>query len=281
VTLQKERVVEVDSIRVHRIDTGRITLNVREIGKGPVAIFLHGITSNSAVFDPLLLNLKDHFRCISVDQRGHGLSDKPDSGYGAKDYTDDLAALIQTLNAGPAIVIGNSLGSRNGVEVAARYPELIRCVIAIDFTPFIEEEVLDALEERVNAGDRLFGSRQEIEEYLRNRYPLMPPDAVKRRAISAYKEVGGGLKPLASPKAMTLTATGLRDDFEPAFKNVKRPVLVVRGELSKFVTANALEKSRKLRPDLPVYVVPGVDHYVNEEAPELISKAVLDFVAKN
>ena len=108
---------QVDSIRVHRIDTGRITLNVREIGEGPVAIFLHGITSNSAVFDPLLLNLKDHFRCISVDQRGHGLSDKPDSGYGAKDYTDDLAALIKTLNAGPAIMVG----TRSAHAMASRW----------------------------------------------------------------------------------------------------------------------------------------------------------------
>jgi 2-(acetamidomethylene)succinate hydrolase len=272
---------EVGSIRIHRIDTGRITLNVREIGKGPVAIFLHGITSNSAVFDPILLNLKDHFRCISVDQRGHGLSDKPESGYGAKDYSEDLAALIKTLNAGPAIVIGNSLGARNGVEVAARSPALIRCVVAIDFTPYIEKEVLDALETRVNAGDRIFKSRQEIEEYLHDRYPLMPPDAVKRRAASAYREAEGGLKPLASSKAMALTAAGLRDDFEPAFKNVKRPVLVVRGQLSKFVSTAALEKSRKLRPDLPVLVVEKVDHYVNEEAPDEITKAVLDFVAKN
>ena len=54
-----------------------------------------------------------------MDQRGHGLSDKPDSGYGAKDYTDDLVALIKTLNAGPAIIVGHSLGARNGVEVAA------------------------------------------------------------------------------------------------------------------------------------------------------------------
>jgi 2-(acetamidomethylene)succinate hydrolase len=272
---------ETGSIRVHRIDTGRITLNVREIGKGPVAIFLHGITSNSAVFDPILLNLKDHFRCISVDQRGHGLSDKPETGYGARDYSEDLAALIRTLNAAPAIVVGNSLGARNGVEVAARSPELIRCVVAIDFTPYIEKEVLDALETRVNAGDRIFKSRQEIEDYLHDRYPLMPPDAVKRRAMSAYREAEGGLKPLASSKAMALTATGLRDDFEPAFKTAKRPVLVVRGQLSKFVSPAALEKSRKLRPDLPVLVVENVDHYVNEEAPDVITKAILDFVAKS
>jgi 2-(acetamidomethylene)succinate hydrolase len=273
--------VTFNSIRVHRIDTGRITLNVRELGEGPIAIFLHGITSNSAVFDPLLVNLKNHFRCIAVDQRGHGLSDKPDVGYGAREYSDDMIALIKTLNAGPAIIVGNSLGSRNAIETAARAPELVRAVVAIDFVPFIETEVLDALETRVNAGDRTFKSREEIEAYLRDRYPLMPPDAVHRRAMTAYKQVDGGLKPLASPRAMALTASGLREDLAPAFKSVTRPVLVVRGALSKFVTAAAFEKAHQLRPDLPKLVVEHVDHYVNEEAPDFVSKAILDFIARN
>jgi 2-(acetamidomethylene)succinate hydrolase len=273
--------VDFNSIRVHRIDTGRITLNVREIGEGPVAIFLHGITSNAAVFDPVMLNLKNHFRCISVDQRGHGLSDKPDTGYSALDFSEDTAALIETLNAGPAVIVGNSLGARNGVETAVLRPDLVRAVVAIDFTPYIETEVLDALESRVNAGDRMFKSRDEIEEYLRNRYPLMPADAVRRRAMSAYQQVDGGLRPLASPKAMALTAIGLREDLVPAFQKVKRPVLVVRGALSKFTSAAAFEKTRKLRPDLPTLVVEHVDHYVNEEAPDFISKAILDFVSKH
>jgi 2-(acetamidomethylene)succinate hydrolase len=270
-----------DSIRMHRIDVGRIALNVREVGQGTPAIFLHGITSNSAVFEPLLLNLKNHFRCIAVDQRGHGLSDKPDDGYGAKDYAEDILALIKKLNVGPAIVVGHSLGARNGIEATAMAPELIKCLVAIDFTPFIEEDVFDALETRVNAGDRVFKSREEIEVYLHDRYPLMPPDAVKRRAMSAYGEVNGGLKPLASARAMASTASGLRADLEPAFKSVRRPMLVVRGALSKLVSAAALEKSRRLRPDVPVLVVDGADHYVNEEAPDVITKAILDFAARD
>ena len=79
---------------------------------------------------------------------------------------------------------------------------------------------------------------------------------------------------------MAQTATGLREDLEPAFKAVNRPVLAVRGAVSKFVSAAALEKTRKLWPDLPLLVVEGTDHYVNEEKPEVVSQAILDFVAK-
>ena len=271
--------VQVETTRMRRIDTGRITLNVRETGEGPVAIFLHGITSNGAVWEPVTAALKSRMRCFAVDQRGHGLSDKPDSDYGAAGYSKDVLALIETLDAGPAIIVGHSLGARNGVVAAMLRPDLVRAVIAIDFTPFIEVEVLDALESRVNAGDRTFASREEIADYLHGRYAMMPPEAVRRRAYSAYQEIPGGFRPLASPKAMAQTATGLREDLEPAFKAVSRPVLIVRGAVSKFVSAAALEKTRKLRPDLPALVVEGTDHYVNEEKPKVVSQAILDFVA--
>jgi 2-(acetamidomethylene)succinate hydrolase len=266
--------------RVHRIDVGRLTLNVREVGAGPLMIFLHGITSNSAIWDPIALALKGSFRCIAVDQRGHGLSDKPATGYRANDYAGDVAALIGKLNVGAAIVVGNSLGARNAVATAVLRPDLVTSVVAIDFTPFIEVEIMDALETRVKAGDRSFASQAEIETYLRDRYPLMPPYAVTRRATSAYETVDGRLRPRAMPKAMADTVDGLREELETAFQKVTRPVLVVRGAESKFVTAAALEKTRKLRPDLPVLVVPKVDHYVNEEAPEIMTQAILDFAAK-
>jgi 2-(acetamidomethylene)succinate hydrolase len=272
---------KTDSIRVHRIDAGRITLNVREIGDGPLAIFLHGITSNSAVWEPQLLALQDELRCVAVDQRGHGLSDKPPVGYGAKDSAADIVALIQTLNAGPAFIVGHSLGARNGVEAAVMAPELVRGVVAIDFTPYIETEVLDQLAERVNGGDRLFASQKDIEDYLQGRYAMMPPEAVRIRARTAYRQVEGGFRPLASAGAMSQTAEGLREDLVPAFTSVTRPVLVVRGALSKLVSAQALEKTRRLRPDLPVLVVDNTDHYVNEEAPELMTQAIRDFISKN
>lgn len=265
------------TIRVHRVETGRITLNVREVGAGPLAIFLHGITSNAAVWDPIILALSDEFRCVAVDQRGHGLSDKPEDGYSANDFAKDVLALIRTLNAGPAVIVGHSLGARNAVVAATIEPDLVASVVAVDFTPYIETEVLDALESRVNGGDRLFRTREEIEAYLRDRYAKMPDDAIRRRAMTAFKEVDGGFRPLADPKAMALTAKGLREDLEPAFKKLVRPTLVVRGAESKLVSEAALEKTRRLRPDLPVLVVENTDHYVTEESPEVSIKAIREF----
>ncbi|PTE11104.1 alpha/beta fold hydrolase [Mesorhizobium helmanticense] len=261
-----------------RIDIGRITLNVREKGNGPSMLFFHGITSNSAVFEPLMARLSDRFTTIAVDQRGHGLSAKPESGYEADDYADDIAGLLRTLDRGRAILVGHSLGARNSVTAAAKYPDLVRSVVAIDFTPYIETEVFDALEARVVAGDQLFDNVAAVEAYLARRYPNIPADAIKIRAQSGYQTVEGGLRPLASAAAMAQTARGLRSDLAAAFREVTKPVLIVRGEASKLVSAAALAKTSRLRPDLPVVVVPGADHYVNEVSPEITLKAITNFI---
>ena len=261
-----------------RVETDRIVLNVRESGAGPLMLFFHGITSNSAVFAPLMARLSDRFTTVAVDQRGHGLSDKPASGYEANDYADDIASLIRTLGRGPAILVGHSLGARNSVTVAARNPELVRSVIAIDFTSYIETEALDALESRVNAGDRIFRDVEAVQAYLAGRYPNIPADAIRVRAESGYQQVEGGLRPLASPSAMAQTAKGLRADLTQAYRDVAKPVLIVRGEESRLVSAAALAKTSRLRPDLPVVVVPGADHYVNEVCPEITLKAITNFI---
>ncbi|WP_245413636.1 alpha/beta fold hydrolase [Mangrovicella endophytica] len=267
-----------DCSHLRHIDTGRISLHVRDRGEGPLMLFFHGITSNSAVFEPMMAKLSKRFRTIAVDQRGHGLSDKPESGYAADDYAGDIAGLIRALDAGPAILVGHSLGSRNSVTAAAKYPDLVRSVVAIDFTPFIETEVFDTLEARVNAGDQLFEDLGAVEAYLAARYPNIPADAIRIRARSGYGQTDGGLRPLASPSAMAQTVTGLRADLTPAYSDVKRPVLIIRGQDSKLVSAAALAATSRLRPDLPVVVVPGADHYVNEVSPDITLKAITNFI---
>lgn len=267
-----------DGTSSRRIEAGGIALNVREAGSGPLMLFFHGITANSAVFAPLMAQFSNRFTTIAVDQRGHGHSDKPDSGYEADDYARDIAGLIHSLGRGPAILVGHSLGSRNSVTAAAKHPDLVRSVVAIDFTPYIEADVFDVLEARVNAGSRIFENLEAVEAYLAARYPNMPAAAVKIRAESGFHTVDGGLAPLASPTAMAQTVTGLRSDLTRAYRDVSRPVLIVRGERSKLVSAAALARTSRLRPDLPVVVVPDADHYVNEVSPDITLKAITNFI---
>jgi 2-(acetamidomethylene)succinate hydrolase len=257
----------------------RLTLHGVTAGRGPLALMFHGITGNGYVFLPVIERLAAEFRCIAFDQRGHGRSGKPAAGYAAADYAGDIAALVRHFDAGPALVIGHSLGARNGLVAAARHPELVTAVVALDFTPYIETEVFDALDARVAGGDQVFAGSDAACAYIKGRYARFGPGAVDRRVRYGMVAVAGGLRPLADPHAIRATSTGLREDLAGVLKQVQVPTLLVRGADSKLVSPAAWARTKALRPDLPAIEIPGVDHYIQEEDPEAVVRAIRSFWA--
>lgn len=244
-----------------------VSLCYRDTGTGPPVIMLHGTTASLGVWEPIAARTSRRARVVAVDQRGHGRSDKPIDGYAASDYCDDLLALVTELGCAPAIVVGHSLGARNAVVFAAAHPSLVLGVVAVDYTPGIEPEVLDELEARVRGGDRIFGGRSEIADYVRQRYPLISFDAVQRRVDYGYHRSGEVYLPWADPSAMVQTVEGLRTDFADAFQQVHVPMTVLRGERSRLVSDAAFRRATAARPDIRAVVVPGADHYIPEVAP--------------
>jgi 2-(acetamidomethylene)succinate hydrolase len=217
--------------------------------------------------------LAARFRITCIDQRGHGRAPKPATGYAGEDYARDLNEVLLE----KTLLIGHSLGARNALVAGGRYPEKVAAVVAIDFTPYIEREVFDALDSRVAGGGRDFASPEEVRKYLRQRYPRLPADAIERRARHGYECVDGKWRPLALPAAMRQTCAGLREDLSSTLKDIKAPVLLLRGEDSKLVSREAWAKTRALRPDIPAHEISDADHYVPEEQPAAVAAAVLDF----
>ena len=244
-----------------------------EAGAGPLVVCMHGITANAYVFEPILQLLANDFRVVSIDQRGHGRSGRPER-YEAEDFADDVGALVDELASGPAVLLGHSLGARNAFVAANLHPRQVRSVVAVDFTPFIEPRVLEELESRVKGGDRTFADLGEVERYLSQRYPLLPPDAIRRRARHGYRETKDGYRPLADARAMALTAAGLKASLESTVESLHHRTILVRGAHSKLVSAEAFARTRDLRPDLEAAEVADADHYVPEEQPAAIAELV-------
>ena len=166
-------------MRVETFDCplGSVTLHAIAMGKGPLAILLHGITANAHVFLPLMERLAGRFRLVSIDLRGHGRSSKPATGYAAKDFADDIEALIRHLDRGPALLIGHALGARDAFVAGARDNGLVSGVVAIDFTPFIDEQVFGGTRTSATATGCLPTPRPSRPRC--RRYPLTPPDAIE------------------------------------------------------------------------------------------------------
>ena len=96
-------------------------------------LLVHGLASNARMWDGVAreLDALGH-PVIAIDQRGHGRADKPDDGYDFATLTEDLVAVIDEMDIDPPIVVGQSWGGNVVLELAARHPDRVRGVVAVD-----------------------------------------------------------------------------------------------------------------------------------------------------
>jgi 2-(acetamidomethylene)succinate hydrolase len=258
---------------------GEVDLAFHVAGAGMPVVLLHGTSANHAVWQPVADAVADQALVVSLDQRGHGRSGKPETGYDGDSFARDVVAVLDRLQLTRAVLVGHSLGARNAWVAAAHYPERVAGVLAIDYVPYVEPDVLDALQTRVAGGDRVFADVPEIESYLQGRYPKMPRDAVARRARWGYeKRDDGGWIPLAPGWALDQVVDGFRTAWEEEFLGMPQPLVCMRGGASAVVSRAAWARARTARPDVRWVDVADADHYVPEERPALVSDEILRLV---
>src|SRR5262249_31559341 len=131
-----------------RLPTSTAELYAIGLGSGPPLLFLHGVTANSFTWLPVMELLQDSYIVTAVDQRGHGRSGLPrDHRFDAAAYARDTAEVAAGLGHGPVVVVGHSLGARNAIAAAARWPDVIAAVVAIEFTPFIQSGAFNTIDD--------------------------------------------------------------------------------------------------------------------------------------
>ena len=116
---------------VHAPDGARIAYH--EVGVGdPAIVFVHGIYGNRGGFGFQEEYFSPNHRCVAVDLRGNGDSDKPDEVYSMAGYADDVAGVIRYLGLDRPVLVGHSMGGQVVIAVAAHYPELVGAVASLD-----------------------------------------------------------------------------------------------------------------------------------------------------
>jgi pimeloyl-ACP methyl ester carboxylesterase len=103
----------------------------REGGAHPAILLLHGLSSNAAFWGRLAAQLRGR-RLIALDQRGHGASAAPETGYEPATLAADAAALIEELGLGRVVVAGHSWGATIALQLAADRPDLVAGLAVVD-----------------------------------------------------------------------------------------------------------------------------------------------------
>lgn len=100
---------------------------------GRTWMLTHGLASNARLWDGVARRLaaRGHL-VVTVDQRGHGLSSKPDDGYDVANCADDLALLIAELGLDRPAVAGQSWGGNVVLELGHRHPDVVASIACVD-----------------------------------------------------------------------------------------------------------------------------------------------------
>ncbi|MDX6285056.1 MAG: lipase [Frankiales bacterium] len=100
----------------------------------PQVLALHGITANRLAFLPLIDALDGDVEVLAYDARGRGLSDKPVEAerYGHRRHAEDAACVLRALADGPVVVVGQSMGAWDGLQLAASHPDWVRSLVLGD-----------------------------------------------------------------------------------------------------------------------------------------------------
>jgi pimeloyl-ACP methyl ester carboxylesterase len=119
---------------VRRVSAGEVELSIREwTGDGRPFLLVHGLASNALTWELVARRLHGQgHHVVAVDQRGHGRSDKPETGYDFDHVTADLSALIEHLGLQRPIVAGQSWGGNVVLDFAWRYPQQLSGLVLVD-----------------------------------------------------------------------------------------------------------------------------------------------------
>ncbi|HJU51211.1 MAG TPA: alpha/beta fold hydrolase, partial [Acidimicrobiia bacterium] len=99
----------------------------------PEILLVHGLASNARLWDAVVMHLNaSGYGTLQIDLRGHGISDKPDSGYDFATLSSDLASVISEMMRPPVIAVGQSFGGNLVMELATRSSGLVSSIVCVD-----------------------------------------------------------------------------------------------------------------------------------------------------
>jgi 3-oxoadipate enol-lactonase len=108
------------------VRVNNVNLYYETQGTGEPLVLIPYLAADQACYAFQVGDYAKHFNCITVDLRGAGQSDKPDSAYSTELFADDVAALMQAIGVEKAHVSGLSLGAAVGMCLAAKHPAKVK-----------------------------------------------------------------------------------------------------------------------------------------------------------
>jgi esterase len=253
-----------------RLAVNGVRLHVEELGAGSPILCIHGAGSSALLWRDALRRLARLGSTISYDRRGCSRSERPEPypRTSVREHADDAAALLEALEAPPAVVIGRSYGGTVALDLGLRHPKRVRALVVLEGDAPRELAPatavwLDAVSERLRgvaerAGVDAVGEAL-IEEVLgRGVWPALPEEmrgVLDENGPAILAELGG--------------EWWLDADAE-TLAGLTRPVLLVAAADSRPELREPTQALASVLPDARLVVVDG-GHLIDPAAPEVLA----------
>lgn len=205
-------------------------------GAGRTFVLLHGLASNATTWSAVARELAAHgHRVLAVDQRGHGRSDKPDSGYDFATIVADLARLLDVLEVADPVIAGQSWGGNVVLAFGAVHPRRAHRLAFVD-GGFLDLQARPGMSwERIAADLRppdLAGMpRALLAERIRSFHPEWPEEGIEATLANFEALADGTVRPWLTLDRHMLILRALWEQ-RPAelYPLIERPVAIAVAE---------------------------------------------------
>lgn len=260
-----------------------------------LALLLHGWPQDGSAWEhvaPLLAEAG--YRVVCPDLKGFGRSDSPRKGYDPATLADEVSQLIQALGGQKAVLVGHDWGGAVALSTAFRHPGRVRALVTVS-SPFRQLDLLASwhiplfnLPIAPQVAFKLAGGpltraairysavvQEPFTDEVMDRYAAAvtaTPSAwlAYYRRLSRSAVIDWGMRHVRRRTAF------LREPEGP--HRLRVPAVVVWGERDR-VTPFHLAAGVARDLDVELVGVPGVGHFVHEEAPRALADAVIDLLA--
>lgn len=281
------------------LDINGTRFEVTEKGSGDPVVFVHGSASDHRTWRSQLDDLGNQYRAIAYSRRYHWPNDqiRADADYSMQEHVDDLAALLDSLVAGPVHLVGHSYGAFVALLLANQQPRRLRTLVLAEppvITLFVSDkpkpfELLRLLFHRPSTAAAIvrFGSTG-----------ISPATAAARRGDmdEAMRIFGTAVlgaefyQSLSSSRLEQVRANSIRAEFlgsgypplkDAELRGMQVSTLLVAGQRSPGLFHRLLDRLEDLLPHTERVEIPGASHIMHEDNAAAYNAAVRSFLASH
>ena len=266
---------------------------------GETILLIHFSGGNLAQWNGVIPYFTSKYHIITLDLRGHGKSEKVENGYTLDNMAMDIIGVMDQLGIEKAHILGSSLGGEIAVNLAARFPERVRSVVAegaiqnyfgengvYDMTkeeiPIKKNEIRAKRAERIEPVFDSIAEKIEMAKHNCEESGILWNQTIEAFEVYNSFETEDGKYQSNCPKwVIDQYIEDFFDiEFEKYFENIKCPVLMIPSEEEWHTETikKGIEKFQKHLKSSKVVVIPGGSHaYVALQYPVEFSKVVQSF----